>query len=273
MVINMIFRIFFATSIILITYITLCYELFYNIETGLYYLQSRYYDAEVGRFLNADGYMSTGQGVLGYNMFAYCGNNPASRTDTTGRFWSEIGNFFSGVWGGIKNWAKNTFGAGYTSVSTSVKDEKELSKFYPLISAKVGVKKSTIVTKHGDSSKPISVYATQEISEPEEAVKSSKVGIKINIADVSANLSFGADDLGISFSLKNKDITSNIGLKTNLSELQTGIEWSTTVGWDENNLETTYTRISVNGLFLLAICMMLQTGGQPVQAPSYACKG
>ena len=47
----------------------------YDQETGLYYLQSRYYDPNVGRFLNADGLVSTGQGVLGYNMFAYCLNN------------------------------------------------------------------------------------------------------------------------------------------------------------------------------------------------------
>ena len=63
---------------------------YYDTETGLYYLQSRYYDAEVGRFINADGYISTGQGTVGSNMFAYCGNNPVNRTDNTGHFWSEI---------------------------------------------------------------------------------------------------------------------------------------------------------------------------------------
>ena len=60
---------------------------YYDTETGLYYLNSRYYDPEVGRFINADGYVSTGQGVLGYNMFVYCGNNPVNRKDPTGRFW------------------------------------------------------------------------------------------------------------------------------------------------------------------------------------------
>ena len=48
----------------------------YDTETGLYYLQSRYYNPEWGRFINADGYVSTGQGLLGNNMFAYCLNNP-----------------------------------------------------------------------------------------------------------------------------------------------------------------------------------------------------
>ena len=48
----------------------------YDPETKLYFLQSRYYDPELGRFVNADAFASTGQGILGNNMFAYCGNNP-----------------------------------------------------------------------------------------------------------------------------------------------------------------------------------------------------
>ena len=57
---------------------------YYDSETRLYYLQSRYYDPEVCRFINADSYTSTGQGFTGYNMFAYCGNNPVNYVDPTG---------------------------------------------------------------------------------------------------------------------------------------------------------------------------------------------
>ncbi len=56
----------------------------YDQETGLYYLQSRYYNPQVGRFINADALASTGQGVLGNNMFAYCQNNPVNYQDPTG---------------------------------------------------------------------------------------------------------------------------------------------------------------------------------------------
>jgi RHS repeat-associated protein len=56
----------------------------YDTETGFYYLQSRYYDPQIGRFLNADAYASTGQGLLGNNMFAYCLNNPICRIDIGG---------------------------------------------------------------------------------------------------------------------------------------------------------------------------------------------
>ena len=56
----------------------------YDRETGLYYLQSRYYDPVTRRFINADGLVSTGTGVLGYNMFAYCNNNPIIFSDASG---------------------------------------------------------------------------------------------------------------------------------------------------------------------------------------------
>ena len=42
----------------------------YDTETGWYYLQSRYYDPSVGRFISADVLLSTGQGVIGHNSYA-----------------------------------------------------------------------------------------------------------------------------------------------------------------------------------------------------------
>ncbi len=56
----------------------------YDEETGWYYLQSRYYDPTTGRFISADVYLSTGQGVLGHNAFAYCLNNPENSSDPSG---------------------------------------------------------------------------------------------------------------------------------------------------------------------------------------------
>lgn len=56
----------------------------YDTETGLYYLQTRYYNPTLGRFISADALVSTGQGQLGCNMFAYCNNNPVNMSDTAG---------------------------------------------------------------------------------------------------------------------------------------------------------------------------------------------
>ena len=59
---------------------------YYDAETNFYYLNSRYYDPGICRFINADGYVTTGQGVTSFNMFAYCGNNPVSFSDPQGNF-------------------------------------------------------------------------------------------------------------------------------------------------------------------------------------------
>ena len=45
---------------------------------------ARYYDSNICRFINADVYVSTGQGILGCNMFAYCGNNSVNCVDYAG---------------------------------------------------------------------------------------------------------------------------------------------------------------------------------------------
>ena len=59
---------------------------YYDTETSLYYLQSRYYDPDTGRFISPDKYTTTGQGVIGNNMFAYCNNNPIQYKDDNGDF-------------------------------------------------------------------------------------------------------------------------------------------------------------------------------------------
>ena len=57
----------------------------YDNETGLYYLNSRYYNLAWGRFINADEQLN--DDILGNNMFVYCSCNPISRTDNSGKGW------------------------------------------------------------------------------------------------------------------------------------------------------------------------------------------
>ena len=64
---------------------------YYDVETKLYYLQSRYYDPETCRFINADSLLVAGDDYIqGVNMFAYCQNNPVMYSDPSGKAHEEL---------------------------------------------------------------------------------------------------------------------------------------------------------------------------------------
>ena len=87
---------------------------YYDTETKLYYLQTRYYDPDTGRFINADAFASTDiSGVLSTNMFAYCENNPVMRSDPTGMFWGNLGKWFKNIGTKIKEYLtpSNVYGS------------------------------------------------------------------------------------------------------------------------------------------------------------------
>jgi len=82
---------------------------FYDAETGFYYVYSRYYDSEIGRFINADTtyFITATPGALtDKNLFAYCDNNPVVRVDLGGQFWDtifDIGSLIASTVDVIKN--------------------------------------------------------------------------------------------------------------------------------------------------------------------------
>ncbi|MBQ3594282.1 MAG: hypothetical protein II981_02590, partial [Bacteroidales bacterium] len=66
---------------------------YYDAETGFYYVSSRYYDPEIGRFLNADTteILSISPMLMtDKNLFAYCDNNPIVRVDVMGNVWETV---------------------------------------------------------------------------------------------------------------------------------------------------------------------------------------
>ena len=58
---------------------------YFDVETGWYYLNARYYDPNVGRFISPDAILGANGGLQGYNLFAYCNNNPVMFADPSGQ--------------------------------------------------------------------------------------------------------------------------------------------------------------------------------------------
>ena len=76
---------------------------YYDAETGYYYLQSRYYNPKFCRFINADELIDNGAGIFGYNMYAYCLNNPVNYEDSDGEMAAAAGALAWGVAAGGAN--------------------------------------------------------------------------------------------------------------------------------------------------------------------------
>lgn len=79
---------------------------YYDVETGLYYVSSRYYDPEICRWINADDTSNIGANsdFASVNLFAYCGNNPVNRADDGGEFWHIVaGAVVGGIIGAISS--------------------------------------------------------------------------------------------------------------------------------------------------------------------------
>ena len=146
---------------------------YYDTDLGLYYLQSRYYDSEIGRFINADEFetvAATPDGITDKNLFAYCDNNPIVRADYGGAFWHivagaaigglfELGSqllageevnlqrvAFATITGGLSAALGPIGGAAVSGISNAILDvmggERDVKKV--LTSAAVGVTTSLI---------------------------------------------------------------------------------------------------------------------------------
>ena len=64
---------------------------YFDAETGFYFLKTRYYDPEIGRFMTIDdlSYLDP-KSINGLNLYAYCGNNPVVHVDYEGNAWYEF---------------------------------------------------------------------------------------------------------------------------------------------------------------------------------------
>ena len=77
---------------------------YYDNETKLYYLNSRYYNSNFGRFSNADNMLLQSNNMIGNNVFVYCLNSPISRIDMIGNYsFKEAWNDWCGGIGIIKD--------------------------------------------------------------------------------------------------------------------------------------------------------------------------
>ena len=75
---------------------------YYDTTSGFYYLKSRFYDPETGRFLSPDSVEHLDHETIGgLNLYAYCNNNPVMYSDPEGHSWDDFLNIATKVISGV----------------------------------------------------------------------------------------------------------------------------------------------------------------------------
>ena len=164
---------------------------------------------------------------------------------------NETGSFFKTV----INVLDDFFGA--SSETRSVIEYEQILADAAVIKISQGIRKTRILSHHGDSSKFISVYAVGDKLYPE---KSSYVGVVVNIFDLSVFADVGLDNMGVGSSFKSGDISSAFVIKADISNLELGIESSITEKLDEKNEVTTYAEANASAWIAFAVYYFVKTG-------------
>ena len=164
---------------------------YYDAETQWYFLTSRYYSPAMQRFLNADSYVQTGQGVLDKNMFTYCANNPVGLVDETGEFpWAAlivigVCALIGGVLGGLSD--RSLYDAAVPSPSHTTNNPVSNNNHSPVSSSS---------NTSSDRQNSSTTKASSDRQSSNSTKSSSKTETKLSTADRIKNIFIGAT-LGI----------------------------------------------------------------------------
>ena len=230
----------------------------------MYYLNSRYYNPEIGRFINADSVVSgSGQSVKGYNLFEYCSNNPLNKSDNTGAWPKWIKNAASA----ITNAAKKVVSKA-TKVVNSIKSSFSISNHVQkthVTTPTAMLNLGTLFGKVGFSS-----TVTKQTKEPMIVHSVTDVGNDAKKYSVGINIAGWLEaDVGVSSEI-NAFVSAQVTPWVH-GEVSFGLDGiGAVVGFDAG--DTSYDFEINGGWGLIAIFVapqIVEFVGQPSGAPAY----
>ncbi len=208
-------------------------EYYYDEETGLYYLNSRYYHPTWDRFLNADEILGVNQDIFSYNLYIYVSNNPIIQYDPIGYgLLKGIKSFFNTVGKQFYGFLNNTVGRIISLNVVKSQSQKLISNTgFPVIETSVGVSTKTSQTVFGKSDSLIKINV------------GSSNGMEVSGAG-SVSLDIDGDSFNFNTELSGfRETTSNFSLGF---DGKIYVEASRCVKLDDSTSISTYGRINVD---------------------------
>lgn len=164
---------------------------YFDKETNLYYLNSRYYNPEWGRFINADSIIGTKEDHTGYNLYSYCENNPINKMDSEGNFAiaiSVVAAIGALLVGGACYYGAKAIApvveAAYTTTAEAIKGATQNKK------EKKNEKKHYVYTLKDKNEKVQYVGRTTNIKQRESDHKKSATKKHLHMDEIHKNLSY-----------------------------------------------------------------------------------
>ena len=212
---------------------------YYDTETNLYYLNSRYYDPEISRFINADDIEYLNKNISnGLNLYAYCLDNPIKFRDIFGNnIFTDALNFIKGLFGTVRDFVVDTANSISTAINSIIGGKT--NKFdLGFIVFESGFQSELNLI---NGNKPITLYLTTATKWWK--IWEYRIGLSINLKNFNADINFGIT--GVDFSLG--DSNSSFDLFFNIDKLGFGISTSKTIG---NVINKSYNQVYIRPLII-----------------------
>ncbi len=231
---------------------------YYDEETSLYYLKSRYYNPVWGRFINIDTYLGVNKSILGYNLYLYVDNSPIKLSDSNGTFLKSI---FKSICSKAKKILNTICSLVEFSSSVSI-----VIKETNVSMLGINVTSSTSYTTIPNSTKPIDVYSNAKIKK--NGSIETVYGVNIGGKNVSVGIEGGESSTSLQARIRNTSVQFTYNLNEEDFLRST---YSLTISQANSFGMVSDLTIEVNQITFLVVSFVLVTN--PVKSVSKGLEG
>ena len=227
---------------------------YYDRETNLYYLNSRYYNPVWGKFLNLDAIIGANKDMLSYNLYIYVSNNPVNNIDPNGNnFFSALKSITNKVVKTAKQIVNKVIDIVGSAISVQVNTTtgRSVKSNTKIIQTEIGT--DIVTSKNTVFGKSDSLFKINVNVDSDDKWKST-FGVSADINNIGASVELGLTSSKISAEYQYKDSINSVMIGTDEYYLYAGLSYSRE---NANGTSTTnYEKLKVNDFFIASVLLL-----------------